>query len=127
MSIGRKIKELASQKNITLADLAKKLGKTKQAVYEMVEKEDVNTSILRQCIEIFKVPSSYFFNDGNSSQEEFTQEPEADIEYYKREVARLRSLLNKRKTTKIVVELELNEDEFAALGIKKKVEQILEI
>lgn len=47
MSIGLKIKELADRKNITLADLAKRIGKTKQAVYEMVDKEDVNTSILR--------------------------------------------------------------------------------
>lgn len=50
MSIGLKIKELASKKNITLADLAKRLGKTKQAVYEMVEKEDVNTSILKNYV-----------------------------------------------------------------------------
>lgn len=127
MSIGQKIKNLASQKNITLAELAKRLGKTKQAVYEMVEKEDVNTSILRQCIEIFRVPSSYFFDDGNNSQEKTTQESSNDIEYYKNEVARLQSLLTKKKTTKIVVELELNEDEFAALGVKKKVEQMLDI
>lgn len=127
MSIGQKIKDLASQRNITLAELAKRLGKTKQAVYEMVEKEDINTSILRQCIEIFKVPSSYFFDDGNNSQEKLTQEPSNDIEYYKKEVARLQNLLTKKKTTKIVVELELNEDEFAALGVKKKVEQMLDI
>lgn len=127
MSIGQKIKNLASQKNITLAELAKRLGKTKQAVYEMVEKEDVNTSILRQCIEIFKVPSSYFFDDENDSQEKFTRESSGDIEYYKNEVARLQKLLMKKKTTKIVVELELNEDEFAALGVKKKVEQMLDI
>lgn len=61
MSIGLKIKELASEKNITLADLAKRLGKTKQAIYEMVEKEDVNTSILKKLCSEFNVPISYFF------------------------------------------------------------------
>lgn len=66
MCIGLKIKKLASEKNITLADLAKRLGKTKQAVYEMVEKEDVNTSIVRNCAKIFDVPISYFF-DGEST------------------------------------------------------------
>lgn len=66
MSIGLKIKELASKKNITLADLAKRLGKTKQAVYEMVEKEDVNTSILKKLCSEFNVPISYFF-DGDEA------------------------------------------------------------
>lgn len=66
MSIGLKIKELASKKNITLADLAKRLGKTKQAVYEMVEKEDVNTSILKKLCSEFNVPISYFF-DGDET------------------------------------------------------------
>ena len=56
MSIGLKIKELADKKNITLADLAKRIGKTKQAVYEMVDKEDVNTSILRKLSVEFNVP-----------------------------------------------------------------------
>ena len=127
MSIGQKIKDLASQKNITLAELAKRLGKTKQAVYEMVEKEDVNTSIIRQCINIFNISSSYFFDEDGCSQEKLTQESSNEIEYYKKEVARLQGIISKKKTTKIVVELELNEDEFAALGIKKKVEQILDI
>lgn len=63
MSIGLKIKELADRKNITLADLAKRIGKTKQAVYEMVDKEDVNTSILRKLSGEFHVPISYFFED----------------------------------------------------------------
>lgn len=61
--IGYKIKELASQENITLAELAKKLGKTKQAVYDIVEKEDVSTAILRQVADIFDVPISSFFSE----------------------------------------------------------------
>ena len=59
--IGYKIKELANQENITLAELAKRLGKTKQAVYDIVEKEDVSTAILRQVANIFDVPVSFFF------------------------------------------------------------------
>lgn len=63
MSIGLKIKELAGKKNVTLADLAKRIGKTKQAVYEIVEKDDVNTAILRKLSEVFNVPIGYFFED----------------------------------------------------------------
>lgn len=63
MCIGMKIKELASKEKITLPELAEKLGKTKQAIYDMVDKEDMNTSIVRKCAEIFNVPVSYFFGE----------------------------------------------------------------
>ncbi len=63
MGIGLIIKELAGRQNISLADLAKRLGKTKQAVYDIVEKEDVSTAIVRQCSKIFNVPASYFFEE----------------------------------------------------------------
>lgn len=65
MYIGLKIKELASKEKLTLADLAKRLGKTKQAVYEMVEKEDVNTAILKKLCNEFNVPINYFFEDNS--------------------------------------------------------------
>jgi len=65
MYIGLKIKELASKENLTLSDLAKRLGKTKQAVYEMVEKEDVNTAILKKLCSEFDVPINYFFEDNS--------------------------------------------------------------
>jgi len=63
MSIGVKIRELAEERNMSLAELAKRIGKTKQAVYEIVEKDDVNTSILRQLCSVFSVPMSYFFDE----------------------------------------------------------------
>ena len=63
MSIGKKIRELCEQKNISLASLGRKLGKTRTAVYAMVENEDVSTAIVRQCAKIFNVPVSYFFDE----------------------------------------------------------------
>mgnify|MGYP002073755009 FL=1 len=56
---------MASKEKLTLADLAKRLGKTKQAVYEMVEKEDVNTAILKKLCSEFNVPINYFFEDNS--------------------------------------------------------------
>lgn len=61
MEIGLKIKELMVQEKIDIPELAKKLGKTKQAVYDMLEKKDVNTSLLRDLSSIFNVPISIFF------------------------------------------------------------------
>ncbi len=126
MSIGLKIKELSVKKNITLADLAKAIGKTKQAVYEMVEKEDVNTSILRQLSSIYNVPITYFFSENDEEitiQEKLTQA--------NNEIIRLREELSsvksgQVKSTRVVVELDVTPDEFIKMGLKDKVIQILE-
>lgn len=69
MKIGLVIKELMLKQNIEVADLAKRLGKTKQAVYDMLDKEDVNTSLLRDLAAIFNVPITIFFdNSVNDNQ-----------------------------------------------------------
>ena len=61
--IGLRIKQLMSQEKLDVMTLAKRLGKTKQAVYDMLEKTDVNTSLLRQLSQIFHVPISAFFEE----------------------------------------------------------------
>ena len=63
MCIGLKIKELMSKEKMDAPTLARELGKTKQAVYDMLEKEDVNTAILRQLSNIFKVPVTFFLTE----------------------------------------------------------------
>lgn len=69
MKIGLVIKELMLKQNIEVADLAKRLGKTKQAVYDILDKEDVNTSLLRELAAIFNVPITIFFdNSVNNNQ-----------------------------------------------------------
>ena len=55
-----------SQEKLDVMTLAKRLGKTKQAVYDMLEKTDVNTSLLRQLSPIFHVPISAFFEEEDS-------------------------------------------------------------
>lgn len=69
MHIGQEIKELARKENITLAELAKRIGKNKQSVYEMVEKEDLNTSLLRSIARALNVPMSHFFSEETAAEE----------------------------------------------------------
>lgn len=126
ISFGVKIKELASKNNLEIPQLAEKLGKSKQAVYDMISKDDVNTSILRAVAEIFDVPLSSFFADGQNFQESSTEkleEAEMEIERLRRLV---HSLQNGNKTsTRVVVELDVDSDEFVKMGLKDKVIQIL--
>jgi len=66
MGIGFIIKDLADKKNLSAVDLARLLGKSRQAIYDLMEKDDVSTAIVRQCSEIFDVPPSYFFQEGGA-------------------------------------------------------------
>lgn len=73
MHIGKKIKELAEKKNLTAPRLGKALGVTKQAIYDLYEKEDVNTKLLKQVADELGVPMSIFFEEENVKSEVLEQ------------------------------------------------------
>lgn len=128
MNIGLKIKELASKENLEIPAIAEKLGKSKQAVYDMLSKQDLNTSILRELSVILKVPITAFFqesedfNSDNSIQEKL-ESAYREIEKLKRELEEARN--HHRKPTRVIIELDVDNDEFIKMGLKEKVVQIL--
>lgn len=65
MHIGKKIKELAESKKLTAPKFGKAIGVTKQAIYNLYEKEHVNTKLLKQIAEELGVPISIFFDEDN--------------------------------------------------------------
>lgn len=93
MDIGLKIKELMGKENIDAPTLAKRLGKSKQAVYDMLEKTDLNTSVLRSLAEIFHVPVTFFLTDEATDNEE--------VAALKREVNELRLEVERLKNLKL--------------------------
>lgn len=95
--IGLKIKELMSKEKIDSPELAKRLGKTKQAVYDMIEKQDLNTSLLRELSEIFNVPITTFFID----KEETDSSASETIELLKTENAELKKEIERLKELKL--------------------------
>lgn len=127
MHIGLKIRELAEKKNLTLANLAKSIGKTKQAVYEMVEKEDVNTQILKQLSTIYNVPIEFFFGASEENHDDYKEK----LTQLEKENSMLRDELNrlqkgKSLPTKVVVEFDVTPDEFIKMGLKDKIVQVLD-
>lgn len=84
-----------SKEKIDAPTLAKKIGKTKQAVYDMLEKEDVSTAILKQLSDIFKVPVTFFLTDegvnDNCNQEELDLLRQ-EVVSLKEEIKRLKDL-----------------------------------
>lgn len=63
MHIGLEINNLARKKKINLAELARRIGRDKQSVYEMVKKEDLNTGLLKKIAMALDVPITHFFED----------------------------------------------------------------
>ena len=96
MHIGLKIKELMSKEKIDAPTLAKKMDKTKQAVYDMLEKEDVSTAILKKLSNIFKVPVTFFLTD--EVQEEGGQ---AELDLLRKEVVELKQEIQRLKELKL--------------------------
>ena len=115
MNIGLKIKELASKENLEIPAIAEKLGKSKQAVYDMLSKQDLNTSVLRELSVILKVPITAFFqenddlNPGNSIQEKLELAYQ-EIEKLKRQLEEKSN--HHRKSTRVVIEIEVHNDEY---------------
>ncbi|MBT9871959.1 hypothetical protein GPL06_03840 [Bacteroides salyersiae] len=128
MNIGLRIKELASKEKLEIPEIAEKLGKSKQAVYDMLSKQDLSTSILRELSGILRVPITAFFQENNdfdsdNSIQEKLELAYQEIERLKKENEELRT--HHRKPTRVVVELDVDDDEFIKMGLKDKVIQIL--
>lgn len=128
MNIGLRIKELANKEKLEIPEIAEKLGKSKQAVYDMLSKQDLSTSVLRELSVILRVPITAFFQENNdfdsdNSIQEKLELAYQEIERLKKEIEELRT--HHRKSTRVVVELDVDDDEFVRMGLKDKVIQIL--
>lgn len=95
MNIGLKIRELMSKEKIDAPTLAKNIGKTKQAVYDILDKEDLNTSLLRKLAKVFNVPITYFFTDDAESIDS-----QVELENLRKEVEQLRDEVNRLRDIK---------------------------
>jgi hypothetical protein len=83
---------------------------------------DVKISTIESLAKVLKVSAASFFEDDMN----ITKLDNNTIDMYKKEIERLQSLLDKqKKSTKVVVELDVDDDEFIKLGLKDKVLQIL--
>lgn len=63
MHIGLKIKELCEAKNISVADLSKNLGKSRQAIYDILEKKHISTELIESIANFLDTPMYIFFID----------------------------------------------------------------
>ena len=125
MHIGMIISRKLKQEKLDASTIAEMLGKSSQAVYDDLKKEDLNTSTLRKYAEILHVPMSSFFEE---------EEKDNNVLNLREAKNRIRELENEiialkrgdiHASARVVVELNLTNDEFVKLGLKDKVIQVL--
>lgn len=62
MNIGQRIKEIAISKNVSAKELGERIGRTKQATYDIYsQKVSVSTRLLEKISKALDVPVVYFF------------------------------------------------------------------
>ncbi|EHG99821.1 hypothetical protein [Paraprevotella clara] len=122
-----KLKVLFEKSDDKYAD-SQKIGTTYQTMYNIIYKGSIcKVDLLQKIASFYKVPVGYFFDEESiSSNEDITNELNIayqEINKLKKEIELLR--LGKRGSTKVVVELDVDDDEFIKMGLKDKVIQVL--
>lgn len=90
----------------------------------------INTDILSAVIRLYPDISIEWVITGEGSKLKniaIENAQNSEIEAYKTEIVRLKKLLQSRKSTKLVVELDINDDEFVKMGLKDKIVQVLKL
>lgn len=66
VNFGLKIRELVERQNTTIEEEAIRLGYTRTGLTKVLEKEDVNTEILKKVCKTYRVGMGYFLTDNTS-------------------------------------------------------------
>lgn len=122
-----KLKKLFENSDDKYAD-SQKIGTTYQTMYNIIYKGSMcKVDLLQKIASFYKVPVGYFFDEEQKhTGEDVTSKLNVayqEIDRLKKEIEILR--LGKKGSTKVVVELEVDDDEFIKMGLKDKVIQIL--
>lgn len=117
-----KLNELLNSSKLNKVQIAERCGVSRTTLDNVLAGADAKISTIESLAKVLGVSVGYLF-DEEQSKLNFTGNDE--LEYYKREVERLQSLLNSKRTTKVLVELDVDDDEFIKMGLKDKVIQIL--
>lgn len=118
-----KLNNLITASKLNKIQIADRCNISRTTLDNVLAGADAKISTIESLANVLGVNVGYFFdadltvNVGNENEV---------IERYKLEIERLQSLLNKQKrSTKIVVELDVDDNEFVKMGLKDKVIQIL--
>lgn len=113
------LNKLVNESKLGKARIAERAEISRTTLDNALSGADIKISTLETLSDVLGVNPSVFF--------ESCEDVDGRNEY-EREIMRLQSLLDElqRKTTKVVIELDVTQDEFIKMGLKDKVIQVLE-
>ena len=115
----RLLNKLVSESKMGKAQIAEMAEISRTTLDNALNGADIKISTIESLAKVLGVSPSIFFGGDSTVDEE-------NLNMYEREIKRLQTLLdNQRKSTKVVVELDVTQDEFIKMGLKDKVIQIL--
>lgn len=114
------LNSLVEKSNMGKARIAELAKISRTTLDNALNGADIKISTIESLSNVLGVSPSVFFGaDNNVNNEE-------NLNIYEKEIKRLQTLLdNQRKSTKVVVELDVTPDEFIKMGLKDKVIQVL--
>lgn len=114
-----KLRDLVANSKLNKVQLAEKCGFTRVTLDNVLQGGDAKISTIETLARVLGVSAASLFDDSTDNDDM--------IKKYREEIERLQSLLNKQKqmSTKVIVELDVTQDEFIKMGLKDKVIQIL--
>lgn len=107
---------------------SKRIGTTYQTMYNIIYKGSVcKVDLLQRIASFYNVPVGYFFDEEPiSPSDAITKElyeAKEEVQKLRKEIEILKNC--GKKSTKVIVELDVDDDEFIKMGLKEKVIQIL--
>lgn len=121
----KKIQDLFEQSKDKYVD-AKKIGTTYQSLYNLFHKGSViKVDLLQKIAEYYKKPVGYFFDEEEETERLREQLSQAQHEICRLEKENLYLRDNKHSNTRVLIEIDVESDEFIKMGLKDKVFQAL--
>lgn len=131
---GEKISQILKHFCLTNAEFAKIMGETPQNIQNWI-KRGAGMTILEKLLKVYpEINMNWLLKDegemlvSHSSliQEKSERHPnKEELQTLKDEIERLRELCQRKASTRVVVEFDVDSDEFVKLGLKDKVVQVL--
>jgi Helix-turn-helix. len=121
-----KLNKLVNSSKLNKVQIAEKCGVSRTTLDNVLAGADAKISTIESLAKVLGVSVGALFGDISEDILPTSINGSSELEFYKREVERLQTLLNsQKKSTKVVVELDVDDDEFIKMGLKDKIIQIL--
>lgn len=118
----RRINALVNASKLNKVQIAEMGGFTRTTLDNLLSGADVKVSTVESLAKVLNVSVAEFFADEDELSNKVAQ---SEVERLKGEIEKLNEQLKKRMSTKVVVELDVDCDEFVKMGLKDKVIRIL--